>query len=146
MITYRRMEKEDLDQVAALEAECFSTPWSKQSFLSAIEDENAYFMVAECEGSIIGQCGYYLLYDEADISNVAVTQSYRKNGIGFEMLSELMSYGKKHGVKAFTLEVRKSNIPAIGLYEKLGLSSVGIRPKFYENPTEDAVIMWEKER
>lgn len=146
MIRYREMTSEDVKQVAALEKSCFTMPWSENAFLEAIRDENAYYMVAEQEGQIIGQCGYYLGYDEADICNVAVDFAYRKNGIAYEMLTALMKYGREHGVRVFTLEVRKSNVPAIRLYQKLGLEAVGERPRFYQNPVEDAVIMWEKER
>lgn len=146
MILFREMKEEDVERVATLEASCFSAPWSANAFLSAIHDENAYFIVAESDGEIIGQCGYYVGYDEADISNVAVSQSYRNNGIAYDMLSRLIAYGKEHGVRAFTLEVRVGNLPAIAVYKKLGFQEAGIRPKFYQNPVEDALIMWQRER
>lgn len=146
MILYREMRKEDTEQAAALEAACFSSPWSQKAFLDAVNDANAFFMVAELDGRIIAQCGYYLAYDEADISNVAVSSEYRNQGIAFTMLNHLMTYGKEHGVSAFTLEVRVGNPAAIRVYEKLGFESAGIRPKFYSNPTEDALIMWQRER
>ena len=80
--------------------------------------------------------------DEADITNVSVDAASRRDGVGESMLQELMRRGEQKGIKAFTLEVRESNLAAISLYQKLGFVSAGIRKNFYDAPKENAVIMW----
>ena len=80
---------------------------------------------------------------EGDISNVAVYEKYRKNGIAAALMAELLRLGaERYGIMAFTLEVRSKNTPARRLYEKFGFESKGVRPNFYERPKDDAVIMW----
>lgn len=135
------MLESDVVKAAKLEASIFSEPWSEESFLAAVQNENAYYMIAEENGEIIAQCGYYNMCGEGEILNVAVREDKRKLGLGKEMLKELIQYGRMHGVTAFTLEVRAGNIPAIRLYEAIGFQSLGIRPGFYEHPKEDALIM-----
>ena len=83
--------------------------------------------------------------EDADICNVAVDQTLRRQGIGEQLLLFLMENGKKRGVKNFTLEVRRSNEAAIGLYHKLGFLDEGVRPNFYDSPKEAALILWKKQ-
>jgi len=140
----RRMEERDLSQVAAIEAASISPPWSEQSFRDTIALHHTIFLVAEDEGEIAGYCGCYQSLEEAEITNVAVREDLRSNGIARSLLEKLMEIGKAQGAFAFTLEVRVSNIPAIHLYESLEFESVGIRKNFYEKPKEDAMIMWRR--
>ena len=107
-----------------------------------MEQENTCFLSACKNGSIVGYCGYLQVLDEADITNVAVDAASRRDGVGESMLQELMRRGAQKGIKAFTLEVRESNLAAISLYQKLGFASAGIRKNFYDAPKENAVIMW----
>lgn len=137
----RRMTKADLDTVAKLEKEIFSTPWSKESFLESLEKTYSYFFVA-IEKEPVGYCGVHNLGGDGEITNVAVTPKYRGKQIAYHLLEYAMEESRKMGVEAFTLEVRISNVPAVKLYEKLGFRQEGIRKNFYENPTEDALIMW----
>lgn len=137
----RRMIEADLDKVAALEKDIFSTPWSKESFQGSLWQDYSHFFVAE-EESIVGYCGIHNLGGDGEITNVAVDKEYRGKGIATQMLDYAMKETMKAGVEAFTLEVRVSNAPAIALYEKLGFENKGIRRNFYDNPTEDALIMW----
>ena len=82
---------------------------------------------------------------EGDITNVVVHPDYRKRGIAYKMLTELLYRGEeKYGIEAYTLEVRESNIEAIRLYERLGFVREGIRKDFYEKPEENALIMWKR--
>ena len=135
------MTEADLDKVAAMEKSIFSTPWSKQSFEESLMQTYSHFYVAVYE-EVVGYCGIHNLGGDGEVTNVAVDENYRGKGIAHEMLSYAMEDASKKGVEAFTLEVRVSNIPAIKLYEKLGFENKGIRKNFYENPVEDAVIMW----
>ena len=140
----RRMEERDVQQVAAIEAESFSLPWSEQAFRDSLAMYHTIFLVADLEGRIAGYCGWYQSLEEAEITNVAVKQELRGKGIARELLQELFRVGTAQGVFAYTLEVRVSNTPAIHLYESLGFENVGIRRDFYEKPTEDAMIMWRR--
>lgn len=139
----RRMQSGDLEQVAALEAQNFSRPWSKEAFADALEKDYYQYLVAVDEESqrIFGMCGLIRTLEEGGITNVVVSDDARNQGIGYRMLTELMRRAEEEGVREYTLEVRKSNAPAIALYRKLGFVEEGIRPAFYDMPVEDAVIM-----
>ena len=144
-ITVRKMKKDDLDRVSQIEKECFSTPWSRDSFEDMIDNEAALYMVAEDNGYIVANCGVITVAGEGDICNVAVDPSYRKRGIAKLLLTRVMEEASKEmAVLSFTLEVRRSNTAAISLYEKLGFVNEGIRPGFYTSPKEDAVIFWKR--
>ena len=140
----RPMQATDVEQVGRIEAECFTMPWSAGVFHKVLEDTKCLYLVAETEGQIAGMCGLTNILGEADISNVAVDAAFRGQGVAFAMLSELIRRGEAVGIEAFTLEVRVSNAAAIRVYEKLGFVSEGIRPRFYERPLEDAMIMWRR--
>ena len=81
---------------------------------------------------------------EADIDKVMVEEASRGRHVAERLLEELFARGEARGVEAYTLEVRVGNEPAIGLYRKLGFESAGVRPGFYEKPTENALIMWKR--
>lgn len=138
----RRMEEGDLSQVCAIEEATFSMPWSRKSFQDTLSYYHTLFLVAELGGEIAGYCGCYQSLEEAEITNVAVKEKLRGQGIGKMLLAELMRLGREQGAFAYTLEVRVSNQAAIHLYESLGFVSFGIRKNFYEKPKEDAMIMW----
>lgn len=144
MIKIRAMRDTDVEQISRLEAETFSMPWSRESFLSMIHNKSAGYYVAEQDGLIVGGCGVLMAAGEGNITNVVVDKKFRGQGIGTKMLQYLIEEGERNGLSAFTLEVRVSNAQAIHVYEKLGFFSEGIRPDFYEKPKEDAMIMWKR--
>lgn len=141
----RPMEEKDLDQVAALEQQNFSRPWSRSSFADALKKEYyLYYVAVDDEENLLGMAGVICLDHEGEITNVCVRGDARKQGIAFCILTEILNQCKNLDIRKFTLEVRKSNQPAISLYQKLGFKSEGIRKNFYEDPVEDAVIMWKR--
>ncbi|MDE5716757.1 MAG: ribosomal protein S18-alanine N-acetyltransferase [Lachnospiraceae bacterium] len=144
MIVYRKMRAEDVPFISRLEEETFSMPWSAESFLQMIEKEDTAYFVAEEDGRLLGGCGLLLIAGEGNITNVVVAPEARRRGVATGLLTYLISEGDRAGLTAYTLEVRVSNAAAIGLYGKLGFVSEGIRPGFYEKPTEDAMIMWKR--
>lgn len=143
-LVVRKMTEEDASGVAAVEAKCFSTPWPEVEFFKAASDKNYTFLVADIDGSIIGMAGLIKSIPEATVTNVAVVPEYRKCGIARNVVSKLLDIGGEEGVTEFTLEVRESNAGAIRLYESLGFSFEGKRPRFYENPVEGALIYWKR--
>ena len=138
-IRIRKMSTEDLMEVARIEKETFSLPWSQQGFADSLAQENTCYLVACIGEKLVGYCGFLQVLDEADITNVAVDAACRKCGVGERMLLEA---GEDRGVRAFTLEVRESNLAALALYQKIGFEECGVRKNFYDFPKENAVIMW----
>ncbi len=144
MIRYRQMTPEDVPVISKLEEEAFSMPWSSEDFRQMIEKEDARYYVAEEDGELLGGCGVLLIVGEGNITNVVIKPEARNRGIGTGLLQYLIEEGYREGLNAFTLEVRVSNQAAIHVYEKVGFVSEGVRPHFYEKPTEDALIMWKR--
>ncbi len=146
----REMEREDLEQVATLEASCFSMPWKYKDFEDVLVNPNRFYFVADARientvSCIIGGCMFTSVVGEGDISNVAVHEKYRKLGIATSLLETLISFGRTHcDITAFTLEVRSKNVPAIRLYEKLGFVTEGVRRNYYDKPKDNALIMWKR--
>jgi len=141
MINYRRMTLEDVPQVHEIELKTFHTPWSYQSFVDEMTTNKcARYIVAEEDGKILGYAGAWLIFDEGHITNIAVDESYRGRGIGEGVTRELMQYAANMGVQYMTLEVRKSNLVAQGLYKKMGFIELGVRKRYYEDNGEDAYL------
>lgn len=143
-IVIRNLEMEDIDQVCVIEEETFSMPWHRESFVDMVNNPNALYIVAcDDKGVIYGCAGTLSIVGEGSICNIVVKNDYRGQGIGEMLTSKLLERGRaEFGIEAFTLEVRVSNEPARKLYEKLGFVCEGIRPGYYEKPTEDACIYW----
>ena len=130
-----------LDGVCAIENECFAHPWSRGSLENALSDPNAVFCVAIENGGVIGYIGMLFVLDEGYICNVAVSQSFRKKGVGSALIQTLVTHCKKNDFAFLTLEVRESNAAARSLYEDFGFVKVGERKNYYTDPTENAVLM-----
>lgn len=140
----RELQDSDIEALSAIEAASFSMPWSPQDFRDLLSRDYCRYLVALVDGQIAGCAGFTNICKEGNIDNVVVAESYRGQGVATRLLAELLARGEAEGVEAFTLEVRVSNAPAIHVYEKLGFVSEGIRPRFYEKPVEDAMIMWRR--
>ena len=135
------MDRSHVDQIAELERQCFSTPWSETQLEDALYNDNACFIVAEDgEGGVLGYAGLTTVLDEGYINNIAVEEAARKHGVASALLDVFVRFAAIN-LAFLTLEVRKSNAAAIALYEKFGFQQVGIRKGFYSRPREDAVIM-----
>lgn len=143
-LSFRKMLPDDAGGVELVEKACFAIPWSRKSFWQEASNDKAYYLLAIDEHNdqkIIGYVGMWVLFGEAQITNVAVMPEYQNQSIGRKMLNEIICIAKEKGADAMTLEVRPSNQSAIHLYESLGFKSVGRRRGYYENG-EDAEIMW----
>lgn len=126
--------------ITALEKECFSVPWSENAVADFLNRNDTLTFVAECDGEVIGYVGSYSVLGEVYITNVAVTEKFRQKGVACNLLFALETECEKEKCDFITLEVRKSNLPAIKLYEKSGFENVGERKDFYEQPTENALL------
>jgi ribosomal-protein-alanine N-acetyltransferase len=133
----------DLEQVVEIEQASFPTPWSRQSFLHELMDnERAIYLVYKHMGRVWGYVGMWIILDEGHITNLAVHPVFRRRGVGNSLIRGLEEVARERGVRHLTLEVRKSNIPAQELYKKHGFVSMGIRRQYYLDNKEDAIIMW----
>lgn len=141
LIEVRRMRAEDCPRVYEIEKICFSIPWSIESLYDTLERENYFYFVAEESGIIVGYAGICYSLDEGDIVNVAVDPRFRKKGIGERLLKQLFCEAVSRGISRIHLEVRKSNVPALALYQKNDFKSIAVRRGYYQEPTEDAIIM-----
>lgn len=137
-----KMEEKHLDQIVRLEEECFAVPWSKNSFLGELKNKLAVYLVAVEDGNAVGYAGMWHVVNEGHITNVAVSPKHRGKHIGSALMEALVEEGKSREMLGITLEVRKSNAAAIGLYKKYGFKLEGIRKEYYEDNREDALIMW----
>ena len=136
------MTESDIPEVAKLESEVFTDPWSEKVYRETFLLSGVEYVVACADNTIVGAAGVRNIAGTGEITNVMVKTGYRDNGIGKQMLEELLERGRKLGATDFTLEVRVGNAAAISLYEDLGFVCEGVRPGFYNNPKEDAAIYW----
>lgn len=146
MITYRKMTEADIDGVLKIEQEAFSLPWTRDAFVQEMTTNlHAYYVVAEnSEGKIVGFCGMWIVVDESHITNVAVTEQLKGQGIGEGLMREAIRVSKESGVVLMTLEARVSNTVAQNLYRKLDFQNGGIRKGYYTDNQENALVMWVK--
>ena len=133
---------EHIAEINELEKLCFSLPWSRQALISQLPDDMHMFIAAiGDDGQVLGYVGMMYVLDEGYISNVAVSPEHRRLGIADTLINALIDRANEKDLSFVTLEVRKSNVPAIELYIKNGFSEVGQRKNYYTKPTEDAILM-----
>ena len=135
------MKEEHIKEIAEIEKQCFSVPWSENGLSAELTNETAHFLSAVSGEKVLGYIGIHEICGEAYITNVAVRPDYRRLGIGETLIDAATNGAKERECEFISLEVRISNTPAIELYKKEGYNVVGQRKNFYSNPTEDAYIM-----
>ena len=138
------MTKDDIDSVVKIEAEAYGEHhWSKSSFYEELNNNLARYYVAKTDnGELVAYAGTWHIIDEGHITTIAVKSDYLRNHIGEAIIVKILEDCYKNNIKYLTLEVRVSNIPAIGLYTKYGFNSLGTRKGYYQDNNEDALIMW----
>lgn len=142
VMTIRPMTVDDLPGVQAIESASFTTPWPTHAYRQELEGNRlAQYLVCVMGGVIVAYGGIWLMVDEAHITTFAVHPRYRRRRIGERLLLALMDLARKRYAREATLEVRLSNLAARRLYEKYGFRPVGIRPRYYSDNGEDALIM-----
>ena len=141
-MTVRRATIEDAKEIFAFEMECFSVPWSLDSIETELlnEDKKLYYVIEDTNG-VVGYAGAWLVYDEGQITNIAIRPSARRQGFGAKLTSALIEECFKRGMHEIFLEVRISNLSALSLYRQLGFTVKGMRKNYYSEPKEDAYIM-----
>ena len=132
---------QDVFAIAELEKACFSAPWSENSIANELENPLSRWLVAECDGAVLGYVGSQMVPPEADLMNLAVQEMARGQGIGRALMTALMKGLAQEGIRELSLEVRASNMPALTLYQSLGFAEAGRRKNYYRSPVEDALIL-----
>ena len=131
-----------LEQIEAIERQCFSCPWTLEQLRSQLSDDRHVFLAAVAEnGAVLGYVGMMFVLDEGYISNVAVAPAFRRQGVADALISALMTRAEELKMAFVTLEVRAGNEPAKALYAKHGFVPVGRRKNYYDLPKEDAILM-----
>ena len=133
--------EEILRALSEIERECFSHPLTVEQLSALLRDPAVLFLAAEAEGEFPGSVWVQTVLNEGYIGNVAVRCRARRRGVADSLLSRLEETAAGQGLSFLTLEVRSGNDPALRLYEKHGYARVGLRPGYYSDPKEDAVLM-----
>jgi len=142
-ITIRQMQPGDIRRVLNIEQKNFLIPWSTRAFSFELKkNPHSLTLVAESDGKLIGYSVSYILVDEMHLVNLSVDKDFHRQKIGQLLLVTNIDYAKQRECQSITLEVRKSNWAAIGLYQKFGFSQTGLRRRYYEPNGEDALIMY----
>lgn len=142
VVRIRKMHENDLNEVSKINHLSFNDPWPKQIFADEINDnEFATYFVLEANDVLIGYVGIWFVFDDAQITNIAVHPDYRGQSYGEQLFFHAMKHSMLHHMNSLSLEVRISNIKAQRLYRKFGLTPISIRKKYYKNNGEDAIVM-----
>ncbi|MDQ3937749.1 MAG: ribosomal protein S18-alanine N-acetyltransferase [Chloroflexota bacterium] len=132
----------DIPAVHRIEHASFPVPWPDYAFRQELETNRlAHYLVVRVANRTIAYGGIWLMVDEAHITTFAVLPRWRRRGIGGRLLMALIRLAAEQGARVATLEVRISNMPARGLYQRFGFRPVGVRPRYYSDNAEDALIM-----
>ena len=135
------MSQQTVGQVAELEHRCFSTPWSYKDLVSELDNPWAIWLTAMEGDALIGYLGIQYGPDGADIMSIATDPAFRGKGAAKQLLSAMEQQLRALKLQWITLEVRPSNESARKLYESMGFQQVGRRPRYYQKPTEDALLL-----
>lgn len=135
------MQRQHVAQIAALEAVCFSDPWSEGSVAAELDNPLSCWLVCQEKGEVLGYVGSQTVLDQSDMMNIAVAAEARRRGIAQALIQALTAQLKTRGSRSLSLEVRPSNAAAVALYQKLGFTQVGRRPNYYRHPREDGLIL-----
>lgn len=133
-------DAEAFDTIVALEGESFSNPWTAAALAEMLTSPVTRLYVArQADRRVIGFCACWLIEDELHINTVAVKPAVRRQGVATRLVKEILA---ATGAQKATLEVRRSNVAALKLYESLGFATTAVRPRYYSSPEEDALVLW----
>lgn len=135
------MSHADLDEVLAIERPAFGSPHARRIFLEELDREWAYIDLVRDGGDLVGYCNYWLVRDEVHLLNIAIAPRARRRGHAARLLTHLIGFARARACRYITLEVRRDNRGAIELYRRFGFEAVGVRPRYYVEDGEDAVVM-----
>jgi ribosomal-protein-alanine N-acetyltransferase len=137
----------EIDAILAIEQASFNNPWTREMYLAELKNDGVsfFFLARNHHRHVVGFCAFWRILDELHINNLAVAPDQRRAGVGSALLTRVLDEGVRLGVRRAMLEVRRSNDPALQLYERFGFSVAGIRSNYYSNPVEDALVLWRED-
>jgi [ribosomal protein S18]-alanine N-acetyltransferase len=143
---FRRMEVADVARVVEIEKDGFRHPWSEDLLRRELDHAWSTILLAVEPGAdggerILGFVVFWLVHDEVHVLNIATAREDRRRGVGRALMCVTADHGRRRGARLATLEVRRSNHAAISLYRSLGYRQIGIRPNYYTDEGEDAIVM-----
>ena len=140
----RLIGDDDLDAVAALEAESFTNPWTREMLARELQQSDVarVYVLRAPSRQVIAFCACWALFDELHINTLAVALGHRRQGLATTLIRHVLADAAASGASSATLEVRRSNTAALRLYERLGFVVEAVRPRYYREPEEDALILW----
>ncbi len=149
MAVIRKANIDDIPAIAVIEEHTSKTPWTSEAITSDVtKNDFAYVAVVcdeksneGCDAKVAGYSDMWTIAGEAQLNNIGIEESSRGNGLGEKLLIHMINAAIERCCDVMTLEVRRSNMPAIGLYKKLGFVEVGIRKEYYSDNHEDAILM-----
>ena len=141
-VSFRALTEADIPAIVAIEATAFYDAWNENMLRNELDNTLTTYFVMESEGKIIVYAGFWLVAGEAQVTRVAVQEDLRGLGLGTRLTAAMVNKAWELGAEAVTLEVRESNLAAQKAYLTCGFASEGIRPNYYEDNHENAVIMW----
>jgi len=133
--------KENLAQILEIGKEAISSSWTMAFLTPEIDKEDTCFLVAQMGDEVLGFAVFREVGDDGELLQIATRKDTRQGGVGSLLLSAVLQYAKEKSLGKVFLEVRDSNAAAIGLYEKFGFKTLRVRKGYYDNPTEDALVM-----
>jgi [ribosomal protein S18]-alanine N-acetyltransferase len=137
----RPMDAADLDRVMELQRRAFTHPWTTEMVKKELTQDWSTVLLAEEGGRLLGIAIFWLVADELHLLNIATDPDFRQRGVGRALLDATFVRGRAHKCRIATLEVRRGNGPALSLYRAYGFRPVGMRPNYYTDDREDAVVM-----
>jgi [ribosomal protein S18]-alanine N-acetyltransferase len=147
-LRFRRMRLEDLPRVVEIEKDGFKHPWSRELLERELSHAWSTVLLAVEDGPaprrpevVVGFIVYWLVHDEVHVLNIATAREQRRRGVGRALMEEAEEAGRRRGATLSTLEVRRSNLAAIALYRSMGYRQAGVRPNYYAEEREDAIVM-----
>lgn len=139
----RAQAGDDLSEIAALQARTFTNPWSAESLQWELANTDvARLYVLRRDGAVAGYCACWVILDELHINSLAIDPDHRRQGLALRLLRAVCRDAAAAGATAATLEVRRSNTAALALYAALGFSIEAVRKGYYQQPEEDALVLW----
>ena len=136
----RELTNDDLDVLVEIEKSLYKDPWNKEAYLRDLENDIAYNYVLVHDDVILGYYGFWIMFDNIDITKVSIRKELQGKGLSNILMKDFFSRISNLDIKSITLEVRVSNIKAINLYKKYGFKEISVRKKYYSD-SEDALIL-----
>lgn len=140
-LEFEPLTRENAKRFYALEKECFSDPWSEAAFFEEADNPLGVYFLAKADGEDAGYAGFLDIFGEGQITSICTAQKHRRRGIAQALMDLITAQARGRGIGVITLEVRESNAAARTFYKKNGFYEVGRRRGYYQNPSEDAVLM-----